>query len=82
MTIAFYIDRMRRRVLTLLAGPFHNEETARRYYEPTVNLDMALDQQAAFDEHSVMSINDYLKPGILNDALGIPPADIVSANDN
>lgn len=82
MTIAFYIDRMRRRVLTLLAGPFRDEETARRYYEPTVNLDMALDQQAAFDEHSVMSINDYLKPGVLNDALDINPADLVTATIN
>lgn len=76
---AFYVDLVRGSRFALLAGPFPDEPTARKYEKPAVKLAQELDPWAAFDPFGVVSITDYAKPGVLNDRLDIDPADLLEA---
>lgn len=74
---AFYVDQIRKGNFTLLAGPFPDEATARKYVTAAAKLSMKLDPLAAFDSHGVVSITEYAEPGALNDRLSVDPADLV-----
>lgn len=76
---AFYVDLVRGSKIALIAGPFPDEPTARKYERAAAKLAMDLDPWAAFDAHGVVSITEHRKPGVLNDRLAIDPADLLAA---
>lgn len=80
----FYVDLKRGAKFALLAGPFPDEATARKYERDAVNLAMKLDAWAAFDPFGVMSIDtktDTLPLGKLNDRLDIEPDDLMELEE-
>ena len=77
---AFYVDLVRGTKFALLAGPFPDEPTARKYEAAAAKAAMDLDPWAAFDAHGVMSLEgDNPRPGLLNAKLEIDPADLLAA---
>lgn len=80
----FYVDLKRGAKFALLAGPFPDEATARKYVTPAVKLAHELDPRAWFDLHGVLSFDgkeDPLPPGKLNDRLDIDPADLMELEE-
>jgi hypothetical protein len=80
----FYVDLKRGAKFALLAGPFPDEATARKYEAPAVKLAQELDPWASFDPFGVMSIDtatDKLPIGKLNDRLDIEPADLLQLEE-
>jgi hypothetical protein len=78
---AFYADLVRGARFSLLAGPFPDEGTARKYERAAFDKACEVDPWACFDSHGVVSIKDYDRPGILNDRLEIDPADLRVAEE-
>jgi hypothetical protein len=74
---AFYVDLKRDSRFALLAGPFPDEATARKYERAAFDKANKVDPWAAFDSYGVLSINDHMKPGKLNHLLDIDPADLL-----
>ena len=80
----FYVDLKRDTRFALLAGPFPDEATARKYERAAVKLAQELDPWAAFDPFGVMSIDtktDKLPLGKLNDRLAIEPGDLMQMEE-
>lgn len=80
----FYVDLKRGAKFALLAGPFPDEATARKYERAAVDLAMSLDPWAHFDPFGVMSIDtktDTLPLGKLNDRLDIEPDDLMKLEE-
>jgi hypothetical protein len=80
----FYVDLKRGAKFALLAGPFADEATARKYEREAVALAQQLDPWAAFDPFGVMSIDtktDKLPIGKLNGQLAIEPGDLLQLEE-
>lgn len=80
----FYVDLKRGAKFALLAGPFRDEATARKYERATVAKAHALDPWAQFDPFGVMSIDtktDKLPLGKLNSQLEIEPGDLMELEE-
>lgn len=79
---AFYVDLKRGSRLALLAGPFPDEATARKYERPAFKKAMELDQWAHFDLYGVISLegedSSKLTVGRVNHLIEIDPADLMS----
>ena len=78
---AFYVDLKRGSRLALLAGPFRDEPTARKYERRAVEKAMEIDPFTHFDLHGVISLEgedtDKLTPGKINHMIDIDPADML-----
>ncbi len=79
---AFYVDLVRGSKFSLLAGPFPDETTARRYQSEAVKLAVELDPWADFDAYGVVSITEHRRPGVLNSRLEIDPADLLPKKED
>ena len=75
---AYYVDLVRGSHFTLIAGPFPDEPTARRYELVAVNKAFQLDARRQFDRFGVTSVEGYSAPGELNDEIDIDPADLLT----
>lgn len=79
----FYVDLVRGQKIALLAGPFPNEEIARKYEMQAFRVACELDPFASFDLVGVVAIDDgQFKAGILNHRLEIDPADLIEEEAN
>ena|SRR5438270_12625621 len=74
---AYYVDQIRGPQLTLLAGPFANERTAKRYEAAAAKLAMGRDHRAQFDSFGVLSITDMNCRGLLNSWLRVDTAELI-----
>lgn len=76
---AFYADIVRDGRFTLLAGPFSDEATARKYEIKALQAACKIDALVSFDDYGVvsMSIEDATFPGELNHLIDIDPADLL-----
>lgn len=76
---AFYVDLVRGQQIALLAGPFPNEQIARKYERAAVDKAMELDPWAHFDPFGVVAVDPavFKKPGKVNHLIEIDPADLL-----
>jgi hypothetical protein len=78
----FYANLIRGKKVALLAGPFRDEPTARKYLRAAANMAHQLDHWAWFDAHGTMMLErDELPIGKLNDRLDIDPADLIQTEE-
>lgn len=76
---AFYVDLVRGSSLDFIAGPFPDEETARKYQHAAVSEQLRLDPWSKFDDFGVSSIaGGFCKPGRLNHLIAIEPGDLLN----
>lgn len=80
----FYVDLKRGAKFALLAGPFPDEATARKYQQRAVEKAVERDPWVHFDVFGVLSFDgkgDPLPLGKLNDQLAIAPEDLMELEE-